>query len=65
MLKLKIIRHKESYDFKLNPEKPDSFENNRKNNSIDDLLLFNNTYMRKRRSILANEPSGFLRLGRA
>lgn len=41
MLKLKIIRHKESYDFKLDPEKPDSFENNRKNNSIDDLVLFN------------------------
>ena len=43
MLKLKIIRHKESYDFKLNPEKPDSFENNRKNNSIDDLVLLNDT----------------------
>lgn len=41
MLTLKIVRYKKSYDFKLDPEKPDSFENNRKNNSIDEFILNN------------------------
>lgn len=41
MLTLKILRYKKFYDFKLNPEKPGSFENNRKNNSIDELILNN------------------------
>ena len=41
MLKLHIIRYVESYDFKVEPDKPDSFSNNWKNNSLDDFILLN------------------------
>ena len=39
MLKLTIIRYKESYRFKADESKPDSFSNNWKNNSLDDFIL--------------------------
>lgn len=39
MLHLHIRRHKESYHFKAEPHKPDSFSNNWKNNSLDDFIL--------------------------
>lgn len=39
MLKIVIRRKKSSYDFKANPAAPDSFSNNWKNNSQDDLIL--------------------------
>jgi hypothetical protein len=39
MLKIVIKRQKSSYDFKANPSAPDSFANNWKNNSQDDLIL--------------------------
>lgn len=39
MLKIKVTRKLKSYDFKANPSKPSSFENNWKNNSLDDFKL--------------------------
>ena len=39
MLRIKIYRYKISYDFKADPKRPDSFENNWKNNSLDDFIL--------------------------
>ena len=42
MLQLKIIRYGESYHFKADESNPDSFSNNWKNNSLDDLILTNN-----------------------
>lgn len=42
MLRIKILRYKKSYDFKAFPEKEDGFQNNWKNNSLDDLILLNN-----------------------
>ena len=39
MLKLQIWRNRQSYNFKADPSKPDSFENNWKNNSLDQLVL--------------------------
>jgi hypothetical protein len=39
MVNLRVERKRESYDFKADPRKPDSFENNWKNNSIDRLIL--------------------------
>ena len=39
MLKLEVWRKRQSYDFKADPNKPDGFDNNWKNNSIDLLLL--------------------------
>ena len=39
MLRIRINRYKTSYDFKADPKKPDSFENNWKNNSLDDFIL--------------------------
>lgn len=42
MIKLLIMRKKSSYDFKANPAEPDSFSNNWKNNSQDDLILMEN-----------------------
>lgn len=39
MLHIHIKRHKASYHFKADPEKPDSFSNNWKNNSLDDFIL--------------------------
>lgn len=39
-LRLLVNRQKKSYDFKAEPHKPDSFSNNWKNNSLDELILF-------------------------
>lgn len=39
MLKLEVWRNRQSYNFKADPNKPDSFENNWKNNSLDQLVL--------------------------
>lgn len=39
MLKIQILRNKKSYAYKADTEKPDSFENNWKNNSLDWLVL--------------------------
>lgn len=39
MLKLEIWRNRQSYNFKTDPSKPNSFENNWKNNSLDQLVL--------------------------
>ncbi|MBQ9624242.1 MAG: hypothetical protein IJR39_13040 [Treponema sp.] len=39
MLKLQIWRRQQSYDFKADPGKPDGFDNNWKNNSLDLLVL--------------------------
>ncbi len=39
MLNLQIIRYKKSYDFRADISKPDSFDNNWKNNSLDWLVL--------------------------
>jgi len=41
MLGFKVERKKASYDFRANPNRPDGFDNNWKNNSIDDLILLN------------------------
>jgi hypothetical protein len=38
-LKIKIERNKRSYQFRADPSKPDSFDNNWKNNSLDFLIL--------------------------
>ncbi len=43
MLRLEIWRNRQSYNFKADPGKPDSFENNWKNNSLDLLVLLNNS----------------------
>ena len=40
MLHFKVERKKESYQFRKNPAKPDSFENNWNNNSLDSLMVF-------------------------
>lgn len=39
MLKIEVWRNPKSYDFKVNKFKPDGFDNNWKNNSIDKLCL--------------------------
>ncbi|WP_147645159.1 hypothetical protein [Treponema pectinovorum] len=39
MLKIEVWRNRKSYDFKANPAKSDSFDNNWKNNNLDLLLL--------------------------
>ena len=43
MLKLEVWRNRKSYNFKADPQKPDGFDNNWKNNSIDLLVLLNNS----------------------
>lgn len=43
MLKFEVWRNRKSYDFKADPKKPDGFDNNWKNNSLDFLLLFNDS----------------------
>ena len=43
MLKIQIWRKRQSYDFKADPEKPDGFDNNWKNNSLDLLVLLDNS----------------------
>lgn len=40
MLKFEVWRDIKSYDFRADPSEPDSFENNWKNNSLDNLVLF-------------------------
>lgn len=42
MLKIQVWRNRKSYDFKADKNKPDSFENNWKNNSQDLLVLTDN-----------------------
>lgn len=42
MLRIKIKRYRTSYDFKVDPKKSDGFENNWKNNSLDDFILIAN-----------------------
>lgn len=39
MLKIEVWRNRRSYNFKTAPNKPDGFDNNWKNNSIDQLML--------------------------
>lgn len=39
MLRLQIWRRQQSYNFKADPEKPDGFDNNWKNNSLDLLVI--------------------------
>ena len=39
MLSFRVERKRESYDFRANPNRPDSFENNWKNNRIDSLIF--------------------------
>ena len=41
MINFRVERKKESYHYKAYPGKPDSFENNWNNNSLDDLIVFN------------------------
>jgi hypothetical protein len=40
MINLRVERKLVSYDFKAEPGKPDSFGNNRKNNSLDGIAVF-------------------------
>lgn len=39
MVNLQVERKRQSYDFKANRSKPDSFENNWKNNSLDRIVI--------------------------
>ena len=39
MINIQIIRYKKSYNFRVNPDAPNSFENNWKNNSLDWFVL--------------------------
>ncbi|MBQ9206884.1 MAG: hypothetical protein IJ158_09245 [Treponema sp.] len=39
MLKIEVWRNRQSYNFKADPQKPDGFDNNWKNNSLDQLVL--------------------------
>ena len=43
MLKIQVWRKRQSYDFKADPTKPDGFDNNWKNNSLDLLVLLDNS----------------------
>lgn len=43
MLRLEVWRNRKSYNFRADPAKPDSFENNWKNNSIDLLVLYDDS----------------------
>jgi len=45
MLSFRVERKKVSYQYKAYPEKPGSFENNWKNNSLDSLILFDDLQM--------------------
>lgn len=40
MLNIVVERRKISYQFKADPKAPDSFENNWRNNSLDDIILY-------------------------
>ena len=39
MINIRVERKRRSYDFKHDPGKPDSFENNWKNNSLDKIII--------------------------
>jgi len=39
MINIRVERKRQSYDFKADPGKPDSFENNWKNNSLDTIFI--------------------------
>jgi len=56
MLHFKVERKLASYGFRANPNRPDSFENNWKNNSLDDLILLDgeNEIVRLRCQTVAN-----------
>lgn len=43
MVRVRIERHGKSFDYKNDPGKPDSFENNWKNNSLDWIVLLKDT----------------------
>lgn len=43
MLKFEVWRNRHSYDYKADPNRPDGFDNNWKNNSLDLLVLFDGT----------------------
>lgn len=43
MLKMEVWRNRQSYNFKANPNKPDGFDNNWKNNSLDLIVLLDGT----------------------
>jgi len=45
MLNFRVERKKESYQYKADPAKPGSFENNWKNNSLDSLMLYDDLEM--------------------
>ena len=40
MLRVVVLRNKKSYDFKVYPNRPSSFQNNYKNNSIDWFCIY-------------------------
>jgi hypothetical protein len=39
MINIRVERKRASYDFRVDPHKPDSFENNWKNNSLDSIII--------------------------
>ena len=39
MINIRVERKRESYDFRADPRKPDSFENNWKHNSLDRIII--------------------------
>jgi hypothetical protein len=39
MINIRVERRRQSYSFRADPDKPDSFENNWKNNSLDTIIL--------------------------
>jgi len=39
MINIRVERKQQSYDFRADPRKPDSFENNWKNNSLDRIII--------------------------
>jgi len=43
MINIRVERKRQSYDFKADPNKPDSFENNWKNNSLDKIIIRDDT----------------------
>ncbi|MDR2185439.1 MAG: hypothetical protein LBO80_07225 [Treponema sp.] len=43
MINLRVERKRASYEFKIDPHKPDSFANNGKNNSLDRIIIRDDT----------------------
>jgi hypothetical protein len=39
MIHIRVERKRQSYNFRADPQKPDSFENNWKNNSLDSIII--------------------------